>query len=226
MSDQRTLLGRVAANLRRAGGPTSQHVVPPPLALATDDAAALRARFAAEWRALAGHLHDAPSLADAARIVADVCRVRGTATVLGWSETAIGIEGLERALAAEGIGVDHGDLPRDPAERVARVQSLASIAVGLTGADALLAESGSIVVAGGPGRPRLASLLPAVHVTLVRAPRLFLSLEHLLAADPALASAGSNMVAISGPSRTADIEMTLTRGVHGPGEVHVVFVGA
>jgi L-lactate dehydrogenase complex protein LldG len=40
-----------------------------------------------------------------------------------------------------------------------------------------------------------------------------------------VADMGSNLVLVTGPSRTADIEMTLTRGVHGPGEVHVVLIG-
>jgi L-lactate dehydrogenase complex protein LldG len=79
-------------------------------------------------------------------------------------------------------------------------------------------------VVSGLGRGRLASLLPPVHIAIARAPTIYYSLEHLLAAEPALGSAGSNFVAISGPSRTADIEMTLTRGVHGPGEVHVILV--
>ena len=107
---------------------------------------------------------------------------------------------------------------------MARLHALSELAVGVTGADALLAESGSVVLASGPGRPRSASLLPPVHVTIARTDRIYFSLEHLLAAVPSLGSAGSNLVAISGPSRTADIEMTLTRGVHGPGEVHVILL--
>jgi L-lactate dehydrogenase complex protein LldG len=189
------------------------------------DPAALRARFAAEWRALAGHVHDARSPADAADIVAGICAARAATAVLGWTDDAMGVPGIGAALASHGISVDHGEVPREREARDARLQALAGFEVGLTGADALLAESGSVVVTSGPGRPRLASLLPPVHVTVVSAPRLFLSLEHLLAADERLARAGSNLVAISGPSRTADIEMTLTRGVHGPGDVHVIFVG-
>jgi L-lactate dehydrogenase complex protein LldG len=228
MTDERTLLGRIAAQLRRGDDP-ARHAeptaAPEALSAPSADRAALLARFTAEWRGLAGHTHQARSAADAAGVIAGICEARGASVVLGWSEAAIGVAGLEGELAARGITVDHGIVPRAPDARAARLQALAEIAVGVTGADALLAESGSAVLASGPGRPRTASLLPPVHVTVVGAPRIFLSLEHLLADDPSLGGAGSNLVAISGPSRTADIEMTLTRGVHGPGEVHVILVG-
>ena len=227
MTDQDTLLGRIAASLRRSpdAAAHSPAAGATPLAASTDDGPALLARFSAEWQSLAGHVHAAATNRDAIDAVAAVCRSHAVTAVLGWTDEAIGIDGFARRLAEQGITVDHGMVPREPSARRARVQELAALGVGVTGADALLAESGSVVLASGRGRPRLASLLPLLHVTDVHTRRVYLSLEHLLAAEPALGSAGSNLVAISGPSRTADIEMTLTRGVHGPGEVHVVIVG-
>jgi len=226
MTDQQTLLGRIAANLRRSPATVAPRPVAAavPLAASIGDVPALLARFSAEWQSLAGHVHTAATDGDAIDAVIAVCRSHGMAAVLGWADEAIGIPGFETRLRQQGIAVDHGMVPQDPSARRARLQELAALGVGVTGADALLAESGSVVLASGPGRPRLASLLPPVHVTVVRPRRVYLSLEHLLAAEPALGSAGSNLVAISGPSRTADIEMTLTRGVHGPGEVHVILV--
>jgi len=93
-----------------------------------------------------------------------------------------------------------------------------------------LAETGSLILMSGAGRPRSTSLLPATHVAVFDRRRLVESLEQfgvLLEAwhvDPARSMTGAMVNVITGPSRTADIEMTLTRGVHGPKEVHAIFV--
>jgi L-lactate utilization protein LutC len=139
-----------------------------------------------------------------------------------WDDTCVPVPGLSAALAAEGFVVDRqagADMSSTD-----RREALASAAIGITGADAALAETGSVVLASGPGRGRLASLLPPVHVAVVERARVVGSLPELLITHPDLATAGSNMVCITGPSRTADIEHTLSRGVHGPKEVHVVLI--
>jgi L-lactate dehydrogenase complex protein LldG len=68
------------------------------------------------------------------------------------------------------------------------------------------------------------SLLPLVHLAMVPADRVLTGLDELLTLVPDPAELTSSMVLITGPSRTADIEMMLVRGVHGPGEIHVVVV--
>ncbi|HUF37827.1 MAG TPA: LutB/LldF family L-lactate oxidation iron-sulfur protein [Anaerolineales bacterium] len=91
---------------------------------------------------------------------------------------------------------------------------------GLTSAEALLAETGSLVVSSGPGRSRLVSLLPPIHIAVVPLDRLatdlFTWLEGRTGPWPA------NTVLVSGPSKTADIEQTLSVGVHGPARLVVV----
>jgi L-lactate dehydrogenase complex protein LldG len=107
------------------------------------------------------------------------------------------------------------------------LRALAAAApVGLTGGDLLVAATGSVALRSGPGRPRAVSLLPPCHVAVVGLGRLVADLE---AAGEALTGwardpLGANVVLVTGPSRTADIELTLTRGVHGPREVHVVLL--
>ncbi len=92
----------------------------------------------------------------------------------------------------------------------------------MTGAHAAIAENGAVVLVSGPGRGRLASLLPPVHVAIVPERRLRPTFAALVREEPRLLDSGSNVVLIAGPSRTADIEMTLSHGVHGPRHIHVI----
>ena len=85
-----------------------------------------------------------------------------------------------------------------------------------------LADTGSVVLAASPEEPRARSLLPAVHVTLLREDRILPGLDELFAALGS--DLPSALAIVTGPSRSADIEQRLTVGVHGPGEVHVVLV--
>lgn len=185
-----------------------------------------RERFRAALEALAGTAHDAHSVHDAADVIAGLASKLGTTTLLAWSDEAIGVPGLGDALKARGITAVVPDIPQRGPEREAKLAELAALPLGLTGADAGLAETGSVIVATGPGRPRMASLLVPVHVAVLRVDRLVDSISALLASRGDLVAAGSNLVAITGPSRTADIEHTLSRGVHGPGEIHVILLDA
>jgi L-lactate dehydrogenase complex protein LldG len=66
------------------------------------------------------------------------------------------------------------------------------------------------------------SLLPPAHLAVVRRERILTGLDELLEVLPTPATVSSSMVLITGPSRTADIEQILVRGVHGPGQITVV----
>ncbi|HTL43467.1 MAG TPA: lactate utilization protein [Vicinamibacterales bacterium] len=98
----------------------------------------------------------------------------------------------------------------------------ASADVGLTGCDAAIADTGSLVLLSGPGAPRSTSLLPPVHVAIVRRDDIVSTAAEVFshAADRMAQSACCTF--ITGPSRTADIELSLTIGVHGPGRLVVV----
>lgn len=96
--------------------------------------------------------------------------------------------------------------------------------IGLTTVDAAIAATGSLVLSAATSRPRIASLLPSTHVAIVRAEQIVPRLG--LAFDAALArgSLPSQLLVVTGPSRTSDIENDLTIGVHGPGAVHAIVV--
>lgn len=94
--------------------------------------------------------------------------------------------------------------------------------VGITTAQAAIAETGTLVLEQGVERNRLISLLPPVHIAIVNYEDICATLgEAILRARP-LCETSRAITFITGPSRTADIELTLTVGVHGPKELYVI----
>ena len=178
--------------------------------------------FSAALLALAGHVHRASGAAAVAAIIAELAGEHRTRTYIGWDDEHLDCPGLSAALASRGLARVTYDVGGDPSRRGADVEALAGVGLGLTGAHAALADTGGLVLVSGPGRGRLPSVLPPIHVAVVGERRLRPSLAALLREDPGLLDAGSNVVVVAGPSRTADIEMTLTHGVHGPKHVHVI----
>lgn len=85
-----------------------------------------------------------------------------------------------------------------------------------------LADTGSVVLGASPDEPRARSLLPEVHISLLREDRILPGLTELFEAIGS--DLPSALAIVTGPSRSADIEQELTVGVHGPGEVHVVLI--
>jgi len=95
--------------------------------------------------------------------------------------------------------------------------------VGITGAFCAIAETGTLMMLSGADTPAAASLLPETHIAIVRQSRIVRGMEEawqLLRAEHAVMPRAVNF--ISGPSRTADIEQTVSLGAHGPYRVHIV----
>lgn len=138
-------------------------------------------------------------------------------TVMSWSFAHIPLAGLALALKKQGI-------------EIVGAKDAAAI-VGLTGADAALSATGSLVLEAGPGKQRGASLLPPKHIAILRqSGRILPDLESWIDYKRELGASAfqqlSSAMVITGPSRTADIAMESILGMHGPGEVHVVIIGA
>lgn len=93
--------------------------------------------------------------------------------------------------------------------------------LGITCADYALADTGTLVLVSGAEQHRLISLLPPVHVCLLNPQHIFASLTDLLAHED-VSQPPYAMTCITGPSRTADIEMAITMGIHGPRALQVV----
>jgi len=188
-------------------------------------------RFRVEFERVAGVYHRVALARHVPDVIATIAREREARTAIAWHPSALGVDwggalsarGLE-TVAMPAAGVE------PPAERQALRDRIAVADLGVTGVDLAVAETGSLVLLSGSGRPRSTSLLPPYHVAVFDREALveslaqvgiFLEAWHDGTPEP---WRGGVINVITGPSRTADIELTLTRGVHGPKEVHAIFV--
>jgi len=163
-------------------------------------------RFQTELETLGGKFVRCSESELAARILALLAE-REIDRVMGWEDAHLPI-GLVDALRRQGVHVQNEPDPK--------------ITAGITGAVAGVAETGTLVVTSGHGRPQSTSLLPELHIAILRESDLQKNLAQVL--NLRKVREASTVSLISGPSKTADIEMTLTIGVHGPGEVIVFCV--
>jgi L-lactate dehydrogenase complex protein LldG len=164
----------------------------------------LTARFASELEALGGHVSFCTSQELGSRLYS-LLQERNIRRIQSW-EASFLPQGLLNQLQDSGIEVIYGPDP--------------DVQAGLTGALAGIAETGTLVLTSGPGRPLTASLLAPLHIAILRIGDIYADLPRAINLPEVQQSPAS--ILISGPSRTADIEMTLTIGVHGPGELHVI----
>jgi L-lactate dehydrogenase complex protein LldG len=98
--------------------------------------------------------------------------------------------------------------------------------IGITSAQAAIAESGTLVLDSVQERHRFVSLVPPVHIAIINASSIFETLGEALTSLHKQQELSPAVTFITGPSRTADIELTLTVGVHGPQELYVIINGS
>ena len=99
-----------------------------------------------------------------------------------------------------------------------------AVDAGFSVASAGLAETGSLLVETGPQEPRALSLVPPLNIILLNASAITASFLTLVQAQKLPAHMPTNVLLISGPSKTADIQQTLAYGAHGPKELIVLLL--
>ncbi|MFN7918641.1 MAG: lactate utilization protein [Bryobacteraceae bacterium] len=211
MTSREQMLGQIRSALGRTAGQAPPPVPAPLIRVPEVPLAAKVEKFCKALEALNGKAYVANSREDARayaeRLLAGRHAVASNAPFL--AECGItAIPGVSSGLS----------------DRLALRQLCAELPLGISSADYALAETGSLVMISSHEEARLVSLLPPCHLAVVPKERLLSGLDELLTILPKPAERSSSMVFITGPSRTADIEQFLVRGVHGPGEIHVVLV--
>lgn len=175
--------------------------------------------------ALAGLESTAMVTSDPAGALVAALRERGVTEVIAWADPVLEQYGIPQAARSAGIEWFTASTERTPAD----VRAVAARAgAGITTADWAVAETGTLVLLSGPGRPRMTNVLPPLHVAVIPLERLQPDTAALFRELSVLASCGRGMPSglhmVTGPSRSADIEDVLVRKVHGPGELIVILV--
>jgi L-lactate dehydrogenase complex protein LldG len=225
--------GRVLADVRRALG-RSATVSPPPLEPFLGPAAAAKpeeliARFTDEARAVGAQVYRVSSPAEAAALIAKVCADAGVSEAALSDAPLIAETELCAQLAARGLPsfrvTDYGPGARE--ELIARLERCGA---GVSAVDYAIAETGTIALSSDEEGGLLVSLLPAVHIALIRSQQIAGSLAEVVERlnrermDRAVPCRSATF--ITGPSRTSDVELVLSIGVHGPKELHLIILGA
>lgn len=153
------------------------------------------------------------------QVVAGLAQREKLASLLFGPGTPEG-KALAGAWRAEGTRL----LPYDRPVEAFKTELFQDIAAGFTTTLGGIAETGGLFLAPGPLEPRLLSLVPPIHIALLRADRIFDTLHQGIRELGWNVTLPPNALIISGPSKTADIEQTLAYGVHGPKRLIVVLV--
>ncbi|MCU0539402.1 MAG: lactate utilization protein [Desulfobacterales bacterium] len=148
-------------------------------------------------------------------------RERGWSTLLYAPETPLGAA-IENAWAQDGDGLPALVAYAEPIESFK--ERLFTVEAAITSTAGAVADTGALILRPDGREPRLMSLVPPVHVAVLQAQSIFATLEDAMRAGGWAADMPTNMVLVSGPSKTADIELTLAFGVHGPKELIVLIV--
>lgn len=216
--DRRSFLARLGGALAKASEHDSARPIPAwdgvvPEVGYSADLSDRAARFGEALAAVAGYARRVDSPVALRELLMEIRDRHGIGRAVVSADPEC--EGVAAALA--GLGIEAAPL--------ASVEQAAAADLGVTGAAFGIALTGSVVVDAARAGGRTASLLPAVHLALLRAENLLATPGDLLrglAARPG--GLPSNLVLITGPSRSADIELELTLGVHGPRELWVALL--
>ncbi|QIN84141.1 hypothetical protein GBA63_16930 [Rubrobacter tropicus] len=176
------------------------------------------ARFLEELEALGGHGVRVASVDEARDHVLSVVRERGANLLVRWDVEELEALGVDEPLGRAGVGVAVWRDLEDFREVAGKAD------VGLSTAAWAVAETGTLVLEGGPGMGRSVTLLPPTYVAVVRVDQILRTVPEAIekySGGPLPA----NVCFHTGPSRSGDIEMSLFVGMHGPGDVHVILVG-
>jgi L-lactate dehydrogenase complex protein LldG len=153
-------------------------------------------------------------------VLAEVFQEEGISCAVASEDAVLSDLGLKEWGEENGLTIRSTSDSPDP--EVFKKVVFTEVDAGITGADYGIAESGTLCILAGRQMPRLTSLAPPIHIAVLPAERLLGVYEDMVAAvfkkPPP-----SQVILITGPSMTADIQATSFKGMHGPRRLIVIF---
>lgn len=193
-------------------------------------------QFEGELIRVGGKFHRCKSRNAASDYICELAKSKSANQAVGWHASLLDQDEIIAALKNSGIdfigdsftGNNFTDNNKE-IQRDGFVNTAIDAGLGISGVDYALAETGTLVLLAAENKARSTSLLPPVHIALVKPDQFISGLDDLFPLvkyDLAVSgqSLSSAVTFITGPSRTADIELTLVVGVHGPQELHVILL--
>ena len=184
----------------------------PPVSLRADPPGDLPQRFVDESRSVGAHCTLVGGMDDARTLLTELCL----------SKTLRRIVRSDGKLAEELLSEQIGNV--QVARSIEDRGDLFTADAGITDVQWGIAETGTLVLTSGDERHRLTSLVPPIHIALLPASSIVATMPSVLERLRQSENHHQAVTFITGPSRTADIELTLVVGVHGPKELHVVIL--
>lgn len=182
-------------------------------------------RFAEEVTAVGGQTFVVADIEAARTKLGDLVVEARAQSVVCWQHEVLDQVAVREVLA--GKQVEWVDAERlqvlPPAEQR---KHLLACEVGITSCEAAIAETGTLMMWSRLGRERLASLIAPIHIAIIERRQIVPDLIDAfnLLRDRGIEAMPSNVTFITGPSKTGDIELQLTTGVHGPGIWQVIII--
>ncbi|CAN5734053.1 LUD domain-containing protein [soil metagenome] len=179
------------------------------------------ARFIEELEALGGHGKRVESQQQAREYVLELATERDAKLLVRWDVDELEALDVDAPLGEAGVEVVVWRDLTDFREVAGKAD------IGLSTAAWAIAETGTLVLEGGPGMGRTVTLLPPTYVAVVPVDRILQTVPEAIGKYAGGEDGGlpANVCFHTGPSRSGDIEMSLFVGMHGPGDVHVILVG-
>ena len=179
-------------------------------------------RFSAELTRVGGRFQRCNGEDVAFDYIEHVAKSHNAKLVVSWDVPIFTGIDLRAQLQKNGIAFEKATANMDLISKAAEAD------IGISGVDYALADTGTLVLFASQSQPRSISLLPPVHIAILKPEQVLPGLSELfpLLGDEQSGqrNLSSAITFITGPSRTADIELKLVVGVHGPQELHVLLL--